>query len=44
MIKFKCKECGEKYYSSCINIEPCQECGGELEVHSIDNEEEKDED
>ena len=43
MIKFKCKECGKLQCSSCIEIAPCIECGGEIEVESIGKKEEEDE-
>ena len=39
MIKFKCKECGELQYSSNIEIAPCINCGGEIEVWEIEEEE-----
>jgi hypothetical protein len=38
MIQFKCKECGTLQYSSCVEIAPCIECGGEIEVWELEEE------
>jgi uncharacterized OB-fold protein len=38
MIRFRCKECGELQYSSCVDIAPCIECGGEIEVWELEEE------
>jgi hypothetical protein len=40
MIHFKCKECGSMEHSSCIQITPCQDCGGEIEVWELEEEDE----
>ena len=43
MVHFKCVECGSTEHSSCIDITPCQKCGGKIEVESVGEKEEKNE-
>lgn len=40
MIVFKCTKCGGLQYSSCLRDDPCVYCGGKIQVHDVEREEE----